>query len=290
MKLNGNGEAVAIKGFSINARRPSFQFYPADWSSNAKLRRCTFAERGVWIDVMCLMADSDEFGVLRWSLKDLANAVGCNVSALKKLRAKEVLKGADAGESIEALTYTPRHAGQNGAPVELLPAQDGPIWFSSRMVRDEYVRTVRSTKGQEEPKGGFGDEPKGGNGAHLSRARTHPPAQSSSSASSPAVKTLSAKAGSGEPASSGKDYLFGPALQCLQEQGEDAKSSRSLLAQIAKRLGNERAEVEVRRVLAGRPVHARSAVAALLKDRKVPDSTFVGVDYAKGLPGNGASA
>jgi len=126
-------------------KRPSFQFYPGDWQANQKLRRCSHAEKGVWIDVMCLMHDSEKYGVLRWPLADIAQAVGCKVSDLRALRTKGVLKGADAGEQCEALIFTPRHAGRDGEPVTLLPAQDGPLWFSSRMVVDEYIRRKKAS-------------------------------------------------------------------------------------------------------------------------------------------------
>lgn len=135
-------------------RRPSFQFYPADWRSNAKLRRCSHAERGIWLEVICLLHDAEDYGILRWPLKDIALAVGCRATDLSALRDKGVLKGADAGGRCEAHIYTPRHAGKDGAPVELIPAQDGPIWYSSRMVRDEYVRSNRGAGTR------FGDEPK----------------------------------------------------------------------------------------------------------------------------------
>ena len=50
-------------------KRPSFQFYVADWRLDQKLRRCSPAARGVWIDILCLLHDSDEqYGVLRWPL------------------------------------------------------------------------------------------------------------------------------------------------------------------------------------------------------------------------------
>lgn len=161
-------------------KRPSFQMYQGDWLSNAKLRRCSWALRGVWIDAVCLLADSDEHGVLRWPLKELANALGCPLKMLQELRDKGVLKGADAGERMAALTYTPRHAGKAGKEVVLLPDQAGPVWYSSRMVRDEYVRTLRATQGTVEspPKGGIG-EPSGDHPSRDARA------QSSSASSSP---------------------------------------------------------------------------------------------------------
>ena len=122
-------------------KRPAFQFYAADWRGNAKLRRCTHAERGIWIEVMCLMHDSEEYGVLRWPLKDLAQAVNCRLQELRSLVAKDVLKGGD--DQINALIYTPRHAGKDGEPVVLMAEQSGPVWYSSRMVRDEYLLKTR---------------------------------------------------------------------------------------------------------------------------------------------------
>lgn len=135
-------------------KRPAFQFYPGDWRSNANLRRCTHKERGIWIDVMCLLHDSEEYGILRWPLKELAEAVSCKPAELASLAAKGVLKGADAGQECEPFVYTPRHAGKDGDPATLVPAQVGPVWFSSRMVKDEYLRSKRGEGSR------FGAEPK----------------------------------------------------------------------------------------------------------------------------------
>lgn len=134
--------------------RPSFQFYHGDWRRNAKLRRCNHAQRGIWLEIMCMMADEDEFGVLRWPLSDVANAVPCRIAELRPLVDRGVIKGAEAGEKCPALIYTPRHAGKVGEPVVLIPEQLGPIWYSSRMVRDTYIASIRG-KGTR-----FGAEPK----------------------------------------------------------------------------------------------------------------------------------
>lgn len=120
-------------------KRPAFQFYPGDWQRNANLRRCSPAARGVWVDIMCLLHDSDEYGVLRWPVKEIAQACGASMAHVKELIEKSVLKGSD--KSLEApYIYTPRSGRKDGAPVTLLRPQAGPIWYSSRMVKDEYVR------------------------------------------------------------------------------------------------------------------------------------------------------
>jgi len=127
-------------------RRPSFQFYPADWSSNPNLKRCTFAEKGIWVEVMCLLHDQEEYGVLRWTMQEIADAVKCRVVDLKSLHRKGVIKGDDKSLA-EPFVYVPRSGRKDGPEVTLVPTQEGPIWFSSRMVRDEYVRVLRADGG-----------------------------------------------------------------------------------------------------------------------------------------------
>lgn len=78
-------------------KRPSFQFYPADWRNNAKLRRCSEAARGAWMDILCILHDSDEYGVLRWPLADVARSAGVSTRLAQELAAKDVLKGSDTG-------------------------------------------------------------------------------------------------------------------------------------------------------------------------------------------------
>jgi len=145
--------------------RPSFQFYPGDWSKNANLRRCSPAARGIWMDVLCLLHDSEEeYGVLRWPLKDIANAASAAMPLVRELVTKGVLKGAD--KDAEPYVYRPKHAGKIGEPVILVVSLGGPVWYSSRFVRDEYVRQKRGestrfdTANQptsRSPKGGIGD-------------------------------------------------------------------------------------------------------------------------------------
>lgn len=122
-------------------KRPSFQWYPADYANNAKLRRCSWGAKGVWTMLLGLLHDSDEYGALRWPLADIAQALGCPIKLLQELAEKDVLKGAPkwTGEYI----YTPVHARVKGTPVILLTGDGGPCWFSTRLVRDEYLRSTR---------------------------------------------------------------------------------------------------------------------------------------------------
>jgi len=118
-------------------KRPSFQFYPADWRGNNKLRRCSGAARGAWMDILCTLHDSDEYGLVRWPLAELASVAGVSLKLARELADKTVLKGSDTGPVFFA--HTPRHAGKNLEPVTLVEGM-GPIWFSSRMLTDEWRR------------------------------------------------------------------------------------------------------------------------------------------------------
>jgi hypothetical protein len=172
--------------------RPAFQFYPGDWQKNAKLRRCSPAARGVWMDVLCLLHDSeDEYGVLRWPLKDIANAAGASMSHVRELVEKGVLKGAD--KEAPAYVYRPKHAGKAGDPVTLVISDGGPVWYSSRFVRDEWVRQRRGestrfdTANQPDsrsPKGGLGDRQ--GDGPSTSSSPSGSEANASAAAGAPA--------------------------------------------------------------------------------------------------------
>lgn len=143
--------------------RPALQYYPGDVRRNANLSRCSWAARGVWFYVMGLMHDSDEYGVLRWPLKEVALATGAPMPLLNELVEKSVMKGIERG-ICKPYSFTPRHAGRSGAPVLLVPAQDGPIWYSSRMIRDEYIRQRRGQNTrfgpapEPPPKGGIGED------------------------------------------------------------------------------------------------------------------------------------
>lgn len=122
-------------------KRPAFQFYPADWRNNAKLRRCSVAARGAWIDVLCLLHDSDEYGVLRWPLAEIAHAAGLPLRLLQELAEKGVMKGSNT--LTEVFTFAPSHAGRTGPEVVLVQPDGGPCWYCSRLVRDEWIRQRR---------------------------------------------------------------------------------------------------------------------------------------------------
>lgn len=111
---------------------------------------------------MCLLHDSEDYGMLSWSLKEIAQAVGAPIKLLNELVLKGVLKGGDGQH--EALVYIPRSGRQTGDPITLIESGQGSLWYSSRMVEDEHVRQKRGNQElhksspNKSPKGGLGDD------------------------------------------------------------------------------------------------------------------------------------
>lgn len=107
--------------------RPSFQFYPGDWLRDPGLRSCSLAARGLWIDMLCFMHESEPYGHLRLNGRDiepeaLARMVGTSVDDLDRLL-----------KELEATGVFSR-------------TETGTI-FSRRMVRDEHLRIIRGEGG-----------------------------------------------------------------------------------------------------------------------------------------------
>lgn len=108
---------------------PSFQFYPGDWMKDPNLRRCTRAARGMWMDMLCLMFECEDRGVLStdktaWSDEEIASATSGDVkegiSCISELLRKGVA-----------------HRNEYGAI------------YSTRMVKDEKVRAERAEAGSK---------------------------------------------------------------------------------------------------------------------------------------------
>jgi hypothetical protein len=201
-------------------KRPAFQFYPADWRKDANLRRCSPAARGVWMDVLCVLHDAEPYGVVNWPLKELASAAGAALAHVRELVGKRVLKGCDQGEC-EPLIYTPRHGRKLGDPVTLITPQAGPIWYSARFVRDEYVRTIRGESTR------FGDT----NGDAPKAAPMPPIGDGSSSSSSPSGSV--ANATDGKPADdSPKAELWRAAVSVLEQGGCPKAQCRTFMGKL----------------------------------------------------------
>lgn len=277
-------------------KRPSFQFYPGDWTSNPNLKRCTFAEKGVWLEVMCLMHDQVEYGVLRWPLKEIAEAVKCKVAELQALIRKDVLKGDDK-HLHTPFVYVPRSGRKDGEPVTLVDTQGGPIWYSSRMVKDEYVRIQRAeSSGNGEtpkaspksaPKPPFGEAIGGGIGPH-----------GSSSPSSPSGNASEANASDGEAVEVEltKAELWSAGKSLLETQGMPKAQCGSFVGKLVKDYGDEVVIEAVRTTVVERPADAATFLVGVCKHAAGKRGTkangkhagFENMDYHQGVAQDGS--
>lgn len=139
-------------------KAPAFQFYPADWRKDPGVQALDFFSRGVWIEILCLMHESNERGVL------LLNGAAMPEEALANIL------GLDKQNFDDALTKIKAYG------VAKVRQSDGAL-YSKRMVDDEKLTQIRRNAGN-----------KGGNPALLKQNSTtqdkQNPTPSSSSSSS----------------------------------------------------------------------------------------------------------
>src|SRR5579884_1019511 len=88
------------RGVSLANKLPAFQFYPGDWLKDPNLRRCSKAAKGVWIDMMCLMFECEDRGILAsggvpWTKEEISAAIGGdhaeNLACIEELLRKGVV-------------------------------------------------------------------------------------------------------------------------------------------------------------------------------------------------------
>ena len=109
-------------------KRPSFQFYPADWRKDPALSACSLAARGLWIELMCVAHEGDNYGYLSINGKPMTPAqVARMVGESPAVAAKLLKELEDAG---------------------VFSRDEQGCIFSRRMVKDEHVRNVRADAGR----------------------------------------------------------------------------------------------------------------------------------------------
>ena len=114
----------------LNTRRqPWMKFYPADWRADPALRMCSFAARGLWVDLMTLMHEAEPYGHL------LVSGKAPNARQLSGLL------GGSAKE-IEGLIGELEEAG-------VFSKTEGGIVFSRRMTRDHAKAQTDKANGRK---------------------------------------------------------------------------------------------------------------------------------------------
>lgn len=75
---------------------PWMQFFSGDWLKDPSVSKCSPVTRGVWIDFLCVMHESDRSGVITGTREQLARLGRC--SAVELDHAIEELKGTSAAD------------------------------------------------------------------------------------------------------------------------------------------------------------------------------------------------
>ena len=132
------------------SREPSFQFYPGDWLRDANLRRCSARARGVWMDVLCLMFQCEQRGVLAtggepWSEGEIARALpghtAENLSGLQELLKNGVARKNEQGaiyskrmvtDELERAKWRDRQQRHRGSHANVTSSVTEPVTHESR--------------------------------------------------------------------------------------------------------------------------------------------------------------
>ena len=125
-------------------KMPAMQFYPADWRKDPGVQALGFHDRGVWFEILCLMHESAERGVLLLNgkpmpMQALANILGLDIQILNQtvsnLTTYGVARVRDSDEALyskrmvadEKLCQVRREAGKKGGNPNLLNQKDNQV-------------------------------------------------------------------------------------------------------------------------------------------------------------------
>ncbi len=127
---------------ATTTKRPSFQFYPADWRKDAALQSCSIAARGLWLELLCIAHECVPYGHLTVNGKPMARP---QLARLAGLGEREFTKLLDELLQAGVCSLT----------------AEGAI-FSRRMVKDEVRRDMKRDAGLEHGHKGAEHGAKGG--------------------------------------------------------------------------------------------------------------------------------
>ena len=109
---------------------PAIQFYPGDWHKDQGVQALDLLQRGAWFELLLMMHDSDERGVLLVNGQPMPDAVIARRLGLDNQSANQILT--------TLLTYG----------VASRRTSDGAL-FCRRMVKDEKLRQIRTEAGKK---------------------------------------------------------------------------------------------------------------------------------------------
>lgn len=107
---------------------PAIQFYPADWRKDPGVQSLSYHDRGVWFEILCLMHESEQRGMLLLNGKPMPpDALGRLLGLSKVSLARTLTTLLDLG---------------------VMSRDDAGTFFNRRMTRDERLRQVRQEAGK----------------------------------------------------------------------------------------------------------------------------------------------
>ena len=220
-------------------KRPAFQFYPSDWRKDPALSTCSLAARGLWIELMCVAHESEEYGVLSingkpMTVQQIARTVGEAPAIVSKLL-----------DEIE----------QSG----VFSRNDAGCIYSRRMVKDERLRNTRADAGR------LGGNPvllkqKDKQEVKQTGKQIPTPSSSSSSSSKPSETIVSG----GKPPITPDEIIFTYGLPLLTNAGTAEKQARSFLGGLRKAHGDAALIDKLRECLRAKPLQPLEWLAKAL--------------------------
>jgi hypothetical protein len=180
---------------------PWIKFYPTDWRADPKLRMCSVAARGLWMEMLCLMHEADPRGSL------LVNGHAVSDKQLASL----------AGITCREATGLLTELEANG----VFSRDDGVIY--SRRIRRDIEREARDKAngrkgGNPNVKGGVNPQPNGQDKAQKLEARED--SEANASADLPPAEPIYVDA---------KHRLYGEGGPILVAMGLDRDRARQMM-------------------------------------------------------------
>ena len=146
-------------------KRPSFQFYPADWKNDPALKVCSDLARLLWLEILCLMHEGKPYGHLT-----LPNGTEIDLKMIEKLIVFDP-------KNVKKIPKLFQELKKNGV---IKHSENNGLYYSKKLVQDEEIRRVRAEAGS---KGGNPNLVK----QKVNQSPNQKPTPSSSSSSSPSV-------------------------------------------------------------------------------------------------------
>ena len=187
--------------------RPWLKFYTADWRADPRLRSCSLAARGLWMEMLCLMHEAEPYGHLLINgrpvgdrqLAALCGAVPDELAAAKaELDAAGVFSLGDGGVVFsrrmvrdKAKSDQGREWGKRGGNPALKPTTPGPALGGP---------AAGGPAAGKPPAGGLAAGGLAAGGLAVGGLAVGRPAASGPSAGKPAIGALAARKSAAEPA------------------------------------------------------------------------------------------